>query len=331
MRPGRAKRKAVTMKSWIGTGLKVVVTLGIFVFLLARVDLDAMARHLAGANLLLLVLAFALYMTAITLGAVKWQVLVRAQGLDISLGDLLAYSLVGLFFGNLLPGSVGGDLVRAYGLVRASGRAEAAAISVLVDRLMGVIAYAGAAIVMAIAATATLARGAELEQIAIAAVAVMLLFIVGSALLFSRRVSRRVKGVFRGGPLARLEPMAQRIYDALQVYRHSYRALAINLGISASSVVVTTLVWYLVGLALEVNVSPFYFFLFNPLIAFVVMIPISLNGLGPKEAMAVFFFGMVGVPSELALAMSLVFHLLVVLSSLPGGVLWWRERALAPA
>lgn len=319
------------MKNWIGTGLKVGVTLGIIVYLLTRVDLTAMARHLASANLLLLLLAFALYMAAISLGAVKWQVLVRAQGLDIPLGHLLAYSLVGLFFGNLLPGNVGGDLVRAYGLVRASGRAEAAAISVLVDRLMGVIAYAGAAMVMAVLATLTLARGAEFEQIGIATVAAMILFIVASALLFSRRVSQRVKTIFRLGPLSRLEPIAQRIYEALQVYRHSYRALAINLALSGGSVVVTTLVWYLVGLALGVTVSPFYFFLFNPLIAFVLLIPISFNGLGPKEAMAVFFFGLVGVPSELALAMSLVFHLLVVLSSLPGGVLWWRQRALAPA
>jgi uncharacterized iron-regulated membrane protein len=34
--------------------------------------------------------------------------------------------------------------------------------------------------------------------------------------------------------------------------------------------------------------------------------------------------------SEVALAMSLIFHLLIVLTSLPGGVLWWRERARAP-
>ncbi len=319
------------MKSWLGTVLKAVVTLGIIVFLFTRVDLAAMARHLARANMLLLLLAFALYMAAISLGAIKWQALVRAQNLDISLGSLLSYSLVGLFFGNLLPGNVGGDLVRAYGLVRASGRAEAAAISVLVDRLMGVIAYAGAAMVMAVLAAMTLARGSEFEQIEIATVVATIVFILGSALLFSRRVSQRVKGVFRLGPLSRLEPIAQRIYEALQVYRHSYRALAINLALSAGSVVVTTLVWYLVGLAVGVSVSPFYFFLFNPLIAFVLLIPISFNGLGPKEAMAVFFFGLVGVPSELALAMSLVFHLVVVLSSLPGGVLWWRERTLAPA
>jgi hypothetical protein len=74
----------------------------------------------------------------------------------------------------------------------------------------------------------------------------------------------------------------------------------------------------------------FYFLLFNPLIAFVLLIPISFNGLGAKEAAVVFFFGLVGVPNEAAFSMSLLFHLIVVLTSLPGGILWWRQRALKP-
>jgi uncharacterized protein (TIRG00374 family) len=311
--------------------LKVGVTLAIIVFLFARVDLAVMAQHLARANPVLLLVACALYFLAIALGAAKWQVLVRAQNLNGSLGDLLTYSLVGLFFGNLLPSNVGGDVVRAYGLMRATRRAEAAAISVLVDRLMGLTAFLGAAVVMAALAAMTLTRGAELEQIEIATVIVAALFIFVAALIFSRRVSQCIKWVFDLALLRRIQPIAQRVYHALQVYRHSYRALAINLALSACIVVVTTFVWYAVALALGVDISVFYFFLFNPLIAFVLLIPISFNGLGPKEATAVFFFGLVGMQSEVALSMSLIFHLLIVLTSLPGGVLWWRERALAPA
>ncbi|MDE3089422.1 MAG: flippase-like domain-containing protein [Chloroflexota bacterium] len=319
------------MKNLVFNLLKIGVTLAIIVFLFARVDLAVMAEHLARANAALLLLALALYFLAIALGALKWQVVVRAQHLDASFGDLLAYSLVGLFFGNLLPSNVGGDVVRAYGLVRATDRAEAAAISVLVDRLMGLVAFLGAAVVMAALAAATLTRGAELEQIEIATVVVAALFLCASALLFSRRVSQRGKWVFELGPVKRFQPIAQRVYHALQVYRHSYRALALNLALSVCIVVVTTFVWYTVALGLGMDVAVFYFFLFNPLIAFVLLIPISFNGLGPKEATAVFFFGLIGVSPEIALSMSLIFHLLILLTSLPGGVLWWRERALAPA
>lgn len=318
------------MKNKVWTLIKILATLAIIAFLFSRIDPGKMAQSIARANPWLLLLALALYFLAIFIGAVKWDVLVRAQGMTVSVGKLFTYSLVGLFFGNLLPSNVGGDVVRAYGLVRATDRAEAAAISVLVDRLMGLTAFLGAAVVMAALAAVVLTRGAEMEQVEIATVVAASLFIFASALLFSNRVAQRFKWVFDLKPLAPVRPIAQRIFSALQVYRRSYRALALNLGLSALIVVVTTFVWYAVAVALGVNAPLFYFFLFNPLIAFVLLIPISFNGLGPKEATAVFFFRLAGVPDELALAMSLIFHLIIVLTSLPGGILWWRERTLAP-
>jgi len=318
------------MKNLLSNLLKIVVTLAIIAFLFARVDLALMGRQLANANLALLLIALALYFSAIVAGAFKWQIVTRAQhNLPASFGDLLTYSLVGLFFGNLLPSNVGGDVVRAYGLARASGNNEAAAISVLVDRLMGLLAFLGSAVVMATLAAFTLTRG-ELEQIEIATVIATTLLLGGSALLFSRRVGQRVQALFDYAPFARVRPIAQRIYHALQVYRARYDALALNLLVSGGIVVITTLVWYTVALALGSDVPLLYFFLFNPLVAFVLLIPISFNGLGAKELTAMFFFGLVGMPSEIALAMSLIFHLLVVLTSLPGGILWWRQRALAP-
>ncbi len=318
------------MKQTIWTLVKILATLAIIGFLSTRIDLARMAQSVARANPLLLLLALALYFFAIFLGAVKWRVLVSAQEMRASTNQLLTYSLVGLFFGNLLPSNVGGDVVRAYGLVRATDRAEAAAISVLVDRLMGLTAFLGAAVAMAAVAAVVLTRGAEMEQVEIATVVAATLFIFASALLFSNRVAQRFKWVFDLKPLAPVRPIAQRVFSALQVYRRSYRALALNLALSVCIVIVTTFVWYCVALALGVNAPLFYFFLFNPLIAFVLLIPISFNGLGPKEATAVFFFGLAGVPNELALAMSLIFHLIIVLTSLPGGILWWRERTLAP-
>jgi uncharacterized membrane protein YbhN (UPF0104 family) len=96
-------------------------------------------------------------------------------------------------------------------------------------------------------------------------------------------------------------------------------------------VILTAFVWYTVARGVGINnVSFFYFLLFNPLIAFVLLIPISFNGLGPKEATAIFFFGLVGVPQEQAFSMSLLFHLIIVATSLPGGLLWLRRRNLAP-
>ena len=320
------------MKQSLFTLLKLLVTLTLIVFLVTRVDLAKFGAVLAQVQPLPLILALALYSLAILIGALKWQILVKAQDLDAPLGALLSFSLVGLFFGNLLPSNVGGDVVRAYGLARATqDRAEAAAISVLVDRLLGLVAFLGAAVIMAVLATAMLARSAQIEDLEIATVVAAALFILAFALLFSRRVSRRAAFLFERQPFARIRPLAQKIYRALQVYRFRYPALALNVLLSATIVVLTAFVWYTVGLAVGIeNVSFFYYLLFNPLIAFVLLIPISFNGLGPKEAAAIFFFGLINVPQEQAFSMSLLFHLIIVATSLPGGFLWLRARNLVP-
>jgi uncharacterized protein (TIRG00374 family) len=316
------------MKQTLVNVLKIVVTLALFTFLLTRIDLQLVWGIIAESNVWLLLAALALYFGALLLGVVKWEILVKAQEIDASFGALVSFSLLGLFFGNVLPSNVGGDVVRAYDLARVTrGRAEAAAISVLVDRLMGLFAFFSAAVVTAALATVMLAQAYALEQIEVATVIAASAFIALCAAMFSRRIAQRLKFVFDIGPLRRFRPTAENVYRALQVYRFRFGALALNVLLSMTIVVLTAFVWFLVGQAVGItDVSYFTFLLFNPIIAFILLIPISFNGLGAKEAAVVFFFGLVGVPGDRALAMSLLFHVIVVLTSLPGGLVWFGKR-----
>ncbi len=320
-----ASRFGVSQRLW--TLGKFAVSGGILVFLLARLNRADLLERLAGAQWQWLLLALTLYFLALLLGVLKWHLLVRAQHLDISFWNLATFTFTGLFLGNVLPTNIGGDVVRAAMLARAShGTTEAAAISVVVDRLLGLSAFFGVTLISTGWAMGLLTRsmehpeGTELEAIQTATIIMAVAFAVGSALFFSRRTARQLARVFEFGLFARFKPYALRLYHAIQVYRFNYAALAANIALSASILVVTTLVWYSVARGLDLNISMLYFFLFNPLIAFVLLLPISFNGLGPKEATAVFFFGLVGVPGESAFALSLLFHTIVVLTSLPGGV-----------
>jgi hypothetical protein len=315
------------MRKRLGTFAKIAVSVGLLVFLLSRLNRAELISQVANAQPLWLVIALALYLVAILLGVLKWRLLVRVQRLDASYGDLAAYTFAGLFLGNVLPSNIGGDVVRAYALARAANETEAAITSVVVDRLMGLVAFFCAALVNMGLLVFLVTGGSQLKAIEIATVVAATIFAIGCALLFSRRLARRLAFVFDFSFLAHFKPRAHRLYQAIQTFRSSYLTLVANVLVSAGVIVVATFVWYSVALALGLDIPLIYFFLFNPLIAFVLMLPISFNGLGPKEATAVFFFGLVGVPSESAFALSLIFHAVVVLTSLPGGVLWWRERA----
>lgn len=311
--------------------VKLAVSVGLITYLLSRVDLASLWGLISGANPLLLLVALALYLTAITLGCVKWAVLLKPLDMRVPFGELMAFTFVGLFFGNVLPSNLGGDVVRAYDLASSTRRTEDAAISVLVDRLMGLAAFFAAAVVMAVVMVGAVGTSLEMEEIVLWVLAGFAALLIGLALLFSRRITQRGAFLFDLPVLSPLRPAAVRVFHALQAYRNSYNALARALAISAVVMVVTSLVQLAISISMGLDIPAGYFFLFNPLIAFVLVVPVSVNGIGLKEAAFVFFFGLVGVPQSAALSISLVFHAVIVVSSLPGGVLWLRRRSLAPA
>ncbi|MFO0842240.1 MAG: lysylphosphatidylglycerol synthase transmembrane domain-containing protein [Gemmataceae bacterium] len=83
-----------------------------------------------------LALGFAAYLLAIFLTLVRWQLLVKALDLTLSFRDAMRYGLVGIFFNTFLPGSVGGDVVKAAALARTQNRRTAAVATVIMDRVI---------------------------------------------------------------------------------------------------------------------------------------------------------------------------------------------------
>jgi uncharacterized protein (TIRG00374 family) len=81
-----------------------------------------------------LVAALVIYQAAVLLTLLRWFVLVRAQGLPFRLGDAIRLGLLGFFFSTFLPGSVGGDIVKAAALARVQSRRTVAVATVLMDR-----------------------------------------------------------------------------------------------------------------------------------------------------------------------------------------------------
>jgi uncharacterized membrane protein YbhN (UPF0104 family) len=84
--------------------------------------------------------AFCLYGAAMLLTLFRWYILVRAQGLPFRVTDALRLGMVGLFFNTFLPGSVGGDIVKAAALARGQSRRTVAVATVIMDRAIALTA-----------------------------------------------------------------------------------------------------------------------------------------------------------------------------------------------
>jgi uncharacterized protein (TIRG00374 family) len=312
------------LKDRISTLLKIAVSLGLIAYLFIRMDLVQVGEALKTANYWYLVPAAVFFVAAMTNSGLKWYVLLRAQNIQVPFQAVLGYTYVGFFFNNFLPANVGGDVMRGYGLARYTEQGAEAAVSVVVDRIVGLIAFMSSAVVAVLVAVFVLDKE-NLKGIEVAALIGLAAIAATFALILSRRARALVGRMFTLKPLAPFAPIYQRLSDALNAYRHSYKALGLAFCVALLTMVLTSFTDYFVVQALGGGIPLIYIFIFNPIIAFVLAFPISIGGLGVTQAVYPFFYSLVGIPANLAFTVSLLKQSIIYVTSLIGGVLWWRR------
>jgi uncharacterized protein (TIRG00374 family) len=310
-----------------------VVSLGLFAYIVTRpailhADWGYMLANLRPWPWLL---GLAVYFVAIGLNVVKWQYLLNTLDVRVPYPDLFRHNLVGLFFANLLN-MIGADVARGWDLARdmegRPGVNALVAVSVLVDRLVGLAAFLVAAVAGLAYAVIGLGR-ADMSWL----LTTMIIVLAGYALAFALLMSQRLRGLaeklFRLGPLARLLPLYRRLSDSVQVYRTHAGALVVAFGLGLATVAGTCIVNYLVAVTVGADVPMVWVFILTPLTAFVSFIPSIAAGLGVNQGVLVALYSSLTglLPASDALAMSLAMQIIIYAASLPGGVLWLVKRS----
>ncbi len=319
------------MKGKYGSALlRGGISLALILFVLWRFQdrLVVVWELLASANLWWVAVAVLLFWVAMLINAFKWWTLLRAQHIQAPFSAMANFTFVGFFFNNFLPANIGGDIMRGYGLARYTDQNAGAAASVVLDRLIGLSAYMSVAAVSALIVVFFTGRTDLWPLAAIAVLALVMLMIAG-AFLISRRISGFISKLLHHGFLEKLAGIWDSLAAAFERYRFQYKALALAFLIGLMGILTTSMVNYVLSLALGGGIPLVDIFLFTPLIALVLIIPISIGGLGLSQAAYPSFYGLVGVSGELALALSLFVQAVQIFCSLPGGVLWllWKKDA----
>ncbi|MEA3335319.1 MAG: lysylphosphatidylglycerol synthase transmembrane domain-containing protein [Chloroflexota bacterium] len=313
------------MRDRVFTIAKIAITFGLIAYVFSKVDLQAVATSLLHANPWLVLLALLFYLIAIAINGVKWYVLLRAQEVMVPFRAVLQYMWVGVFFNNVFPANIGGDVMRGYGMARYTDRTAEAAVSVVVDRIIGLIAYMSTAAVMAVIIV-TVMGYSNLRWLFYLAIVALIAIAAALAVLLSRRLRTQVGRLFQFPLLAPFAPLYQGVSDAFDAYRTHSGSLVLAFGIALTGLMSANIVNWLLFQATGGGVPFLYVLLFNPLIALVLLVPISVGGHGVIQGAYPFFYGLVGVPEIQAVAVSVLMSFIIIMGSLPGGVLWWRNR-----
>ncbi len=293
-------------------------------------DWARLAEVFKGLNPWYFVLSLATFAVAQVVVALRWWLLLRAQSIYISLFAAIRLFFLGLFYNNVMPGAVGGDVLKAWYVTKHTNRRLEGALSVVVDRAIGLAGL----VLMAIFTYGVFLRGRVLEQgtdeergpggwlsqhegmilwlvlgIGLVAVAFML------AHPYSRRRLAQAMEQLQNRGLALLK----RTKDALVVYcsRPGTALGAFILTFISQSMVIASF-WPL-GRNLGIDVELKYYFVIFPIMWVVAAVPVSPAGLGIFEwGTKKGFVALTGADPGSALAIALCQRLIWLLASLPG-------------
>ena len=276
-------------------------------------------RAAAAADLRWLAAAVASVLFDRTLMAMRWLDLLVAltPGSRPRFGSVLRIFFVSSFVSNFVP-SIAADMYRAYALARHDVRLAESTASVLVDRMLGVLSMAlVGAIALLAAPVAGLGRAVIVSLAAAFAACGAAGFVV-----FSERGAAAALRIARVVPSAPLQRIMSLLIDAVRRYAHHRTELMRVLVMSIAVQVIRIVQAWCLGQALGIELPLTTYFAIMPVILLIMQVPITVNGLGTTQVAFVTLFSASGIDAAPVTALSILFLVLGVVGTLPGGVIY---------
>lgn len=272
-----------------------------------------------------LVLSLVFMGLTLVLGVLRWRMVLRVQGLELSLHRATEISLVAHFFNSFLLGSTGGDLLKAYYAARETHHKKTeAVVTVLVDRLLGLFSMLAFACVMMWPNRALLQGHPRLAALA----AFILMMTLGCGLVIGLSFWGGLSRLWPGSrELLRKFPKGELLEQCLEACRAFGRHpgfLLRTTGVSMLLNLACVLQFLAVARGLGLDISPLVLCVVVPMIICVSALPITPSGLGVRENLYVLMLAVpeINVSATRALSLSLLAYAGSLFWSLIGGVVY---------
>lgn len=307
------------------TIIKAVISFGLFTYLVYTSDKSRIVETLSNiykANgLIYLSLAIISSLLSILLMAIRWQIILKQFGQNISLKKLYEYYLIGLFFNNFLPTSIGGDIVRIYKIVGNSEDRTAGFASVIIERILGI----ASTLFLAITSLYYVSHYFEDDRILYTSV-VLFGLIVGSLILVTRkRPFEFMLNLFDKITLLSIGEKINKLIESIYFLKDKRRVFVWVFLVSILSQVAIVFMNYSIVCAMDISVDLAYLFLVVPITFMLTMLP-SINGVGIRDGGYVFLLGKVGISRAAAISLSFMNVLIPMFLSVWGGILFLIQR-----
>src|SRR5262245_28767816 len=308
------------MKKAITLAVKIGVSLALYAYILKKVDVGTLWQKTKTADATYVLAAILIYLLVQVISAYRWYCLLRPLGISVPFSRIVGLYFVGMFSSLFLPAVIGGDVVKIYYLNKEARSLTGATTTVFLDRDLGL----GALLVIATIAAAL--GGTQFNGVALAPVFGLILIAFGltNLALFYRPTYNLLHRALKVFKLKRSDEKVERLFSSFNSYRGQASVIALatvlSFVIQIGGIAVNVMAGSSIGLHTDRGVIDYLVFI--PAISLISMVPISINGMGWREAAYVVLFTSAGGDRSSAAMLALLWLVVLVVTSLPGGVIY---------
>jgi len=279
---------------------RFVISCALLAVLFSWIDLQAFWQAIQRLNWSFFLFSVLLFYPAQLFAAYRWYFLLLQLGLSPAYNLIVRYTLLGQIAALVLPGQVGGDVVRALALAQHERQVAVPVLSVLIDKLT--LLFALFLFALAGLWSTTLARFALLFEVT-AVLCVLILFVLVLLCLYRPPIAtvRRWTNQF---PVTR--KLTPTIQEWVQVPPIPISTLIALFLLSVLWQIINIIGSYLLARAMNIAIAPVDWMALNAMVALVQILPVSLGGLGVREGAWAALLALYNVPPAQSTAFSLI-------------------------
>jgi uncharacterized protein (TIRG00374 family) len=303
------------LKKVLSILLRLVISAALLTFLFRQIDKGILFGIIKNIDKPVLFCAFFVSFFSYLLCFFRWEMLLNAVHAKISSKRIITSYAGGVFFNLFLPSTIGGDLVRSVDMAAHTKKSREVVATVILDRLSGYIGLVAVTLLALALGWGIIKNTSVLFSIAIITAILICVLLV----LFNKVIYSKINKLLHSYHAVKILQYIKDVHEEIHIFRHHKAVIVNNLLISAVLQAITPVTFYLIALSLGIKINILYFFIFLPIISAITLLPISIGGLGLREATTIFFFTQVGLTKDLSFAMSIVnFFFMAVYASLGG-------------
>lgn len=300
---------AVKLKNILFFFLKITISTSLLYFALSRAGAEKVISLLKGIDPIMFFAGVLTYIVVLMIAALRWRLLLLEP---LPIRKVFSLYFIGAFFNTLLPGVVGGDAMKIYYLYKETGKGTQTFASIFMDRYIGLACL----ITMGLIALPFGWTAFKGSWVAWLLPLMALGFVLVSFVVFGMRIGKRFKRI-------------EDFYGYFHSYIKNKTLIVKAVLISAVFQILIIIAIYILSIGLGQDIRLSTFFIVIPITASIASLPISIAGIGIREASSVLLLGAVGIKPDAATAISFAWFLIMAVAGIIGIFEYMRYKISA--